>query len=159
MLKYFNYDIVFQEIPDEVTLAINLTNCPNRCEGCHSPYLQEDRGDEITEEVLLNLLDKYAYCITCVCFMGGDNLPKEVNRYARFIHNIKQYNLKTAWYSGKKNINKDILLENFDYIKIGAYNYTLGGLNSITTNQKLYRVTEDKELENITFMFWKKNLL
>lgn len=26
MLKYYNYDIVFQEYPDEVTLAINLTN-------------------------------------------------------------------------------------------------------------------------------------
>ena len=37
MLKYAGYDIVFQEIPDEVTLAISLTNCPNRCPGCHSP--------------------------------------------------------------------------------------------------------------------------
>ena len=24
MLKYYNYDIVFQEVPDEVTLAVNL---------------------------------------------------------------------------------------------------------------------------------------
>ena len=29
MLKYANYDIVFQEVPDEVTLAINISNCPN----------------------------------------------------------------------------------------------------------------------------------
>ena len=28
MLKYVNHDIVFQEFPDEVTLAINLSLCP-----------------------------------------------------------------------------------------------------------------------------------
>ena len=30
MLKYVDTDIVFQEFPDEVTLAINLSNCPCR---------------------------------------------------------------------------------------------------------------------------------
>ena len=39
MLKYVNTDIVFQEIPDEVTLAVNISNCPCRCPGCHSQYL------------------------------------------------------------------------------------------------------------------------
>ena len=38
MLKYANFDIVFQEVPDEVTLAINISNCPNQCVGCHSKY-------------------------------------------------------------------------------------------------------------------------
>ena len=52
MLKYTDYDIVFQEIPDEVTLAINLSNCPNRCKGCHSPYLQQNVGEALTEENL-----------------------------------------------------------------------------------------------------------
>ena len=50
MLKYVNYDIVFQEFPDEVTLAINLSLCPNGCPGCHSAYLKEDIGEELTEE-------------------------------------------------------------------------------------------------------------
>ena len=36
MLKYANFDIVFQEVPEEVTLAINISNCPNQCPGCHS---------------------------------------------------------------------------------------------------------------------------
>ena len=50
MLRYVDYDIVFQEIPDEVTLAINLSNCPNRCKGCHSPHLLENVGESLTEE-------------------------------------------------------------------------------------------------------------
>ena len=35
MLKYVNTGIVFQEIPDEVTLAINISGCPCHCPGCH----------------------------------------------------------------------------------------------------------------------------
>ena len=50
MLKYVNHDIVFQEFPDEVPLAINLSLCPNGCPGCHSAYLQGNVGDELTEE-------------------------------------------------------------------------------------------------------------
>ena len=59
MLKFVGYDIVFQEIPDETTLAINLSLCPNRCKGCHSPYLREDRGEELTVEALDKMISEY----------------------------------------------------------------------------------------------------
>ena len=44
MFRYINTDIVFQEFPDEVTLAINISECPCRCPGCHSQFLWADRG-------------------------------------------------------------------------------------------------------------------
>lgn len=44
MLKYVDARVVFQEIPDEITLAINISNCPCHCKGCHSQYLAEDIG-------------------------------------------------------------------------------------------------------------------
>ena len=85
MLKYAGYDIVFQEIPDEVTLALNLSGCPNGCPGCHSPHLQRDEGEALTPGALERLLERYGREITCVCFMGGDAAPGEVAALARHI--------------------------------------------------------------------------
>ena len=53
MVRYHNFDIVFAEIPCETTLAINITNCPNRCRGCHSLHLQADMGRVLDEAELI----------------------------------------------------------------------------------------------------------
>ena len=148
MLKFHNYDIVFQEIPGEVTLAINISNCPNRCEGCHSPHLWEDTGDILDESALAVLLEKYGNAITCICFMGGDNSPQEVLRLAYF---VKQYNKKIAWYSGNSRLYENVL-SSFDYVKLGEYVKDLGGLDSPTTNQRLYRI-DNEIMVDITDMF------
>ena len=75
MLRYINTDIVFQEFPDEVTLAINISGCPCRCPGCHSQFLWANRGDELTAEALSALIHGAKDTITCVGFMGGDGDP------------------------------------------------------------------------------------
>lgn len=78
MLKYVDSDIVFQEIPDEVTLAVNISNCPFRCSGCHSMHLWKDIGEPLTVDVIDGFINKYGGAITCVCFMGGDAEPDGV---------------------------------------------------------------------------------
>lgn len=75
MLKYVNTGIVFQEIPDEVTLAINISNCPCRCPGCHSYYLWEDIGLPLDTEAIDAFVEKFGTDITCISFMGGDAEP------------------------------------------------------------------------------------
>lgn len=84
MLKYVDTRVCFAEIPDEVTLCINLSNCPCHCEGCHSPHLAEDIGKPLLFHTIENLLDENKG-ISAVCFMGGDAEPELVNRYARLI--------------------------------------------------------------------------
>jgi len=150
-MKFVSYDIVFQEIPGEVTLALNLSGCPNRCAGCHSPHLQEDTGDELTESVLSALLDVYGNAVTCVCFMGGDGSPEEVLKLARF---VRQFHKKTAWYSGSSKLCKNAR-QCFDYIKLGEYNEKLGGLNSPTTNQRFFCV-ENTTMIDMTDKFYKQ---
>lgn len=155
MLKYYNFDIVFAEIPDEVTLAINITNCPNRCVGCHSPHLQQDIGENLTDDELLRLIRTYDYDITCVCFMGGDGEPQTVSSLAQYVKkNFPQ--LKTAWYSGKANLPNSFQTTDFNYIKLGSYQEKYGPLNKQTTNQRLYSVGIDGTLQDITCKLWKK---
>ena len=69
MVRYHNFDVVFAEIPGETTLALNITGCPNRCPGCHSPHLQADEGRVLDEAELLGLLARYGRSVTCVAFM------------------------------------------------------------------------------------------
>lgn len=152
MLRYSDYDIVFQEIPDEVTLAINLSNCPNRCKGCHSPYLMDDVGDALTEESLAALLQKYGRAVTCVCFMGGDAEPLEVERLAKYISRQTINPVKVGWYSGKSELPAGLDIRYFQYIKLGPYREDLGGLKSEHTNQRLYHL-ENGKMNDITYRF------
>lgn len=88
MLKYTDAKVVFLEIPDEVTLAINISNCPCHCKNCHSSYLAEDIGEVLTISRIEKLIISNEG-ITAICFMGGDNDPKLVNHYAKTIREIR----------------------------------------------------------------------
>lgn len=149
-MKYYNFDIVFQEIPDEVTLAVNITNCPNHCAGCHSPHLHNDIGFQLDENEIDGLLERYGRQITCFCFMGGDSTPQEVARLAAYVR--RKASLKVAWYSGKNQLPDTFSV--FDYVKIGPYRPELGGLKSRNTNQRLFRNSAGKPVD-ITMRFWK----
>lgn len=148
MLRYIDTDIVFQELPDEVTLAINLSGCPCRCPGCHSKHLWGDGGECLTADALDAMVDREGGRITAVSFMGGDAAPSEVNTLAE--HLRKRYpQLHTAWWSGRTTLSNRVDINNFDYIKLGPYLAHLGGLKSPNTNQHLYRV-EGSHLRDIT---------
>ena len=154
-MKYVNTGVVFQEIPDEVTLSINISNCPCRCLGCHSEYLWEDIGEPLNVMSLGSMLKEYGGDITCVSFMGGDRTPEDVNALAEWVRTAYP-DLAIAWYSGRAILSPEINLRNFDYIKLGPYVERLGPLNSKTTNQRLYEVKSDGTLKDITSKFWKK---
>ena len=152
MLKYVDAKVVFAEVPDEVTLAINISNCPCQCKGCHSSYLAQDIGTELTFNEVRKLIKKNSG-VSCIAIMGGDAEPDKINTLASFI--INHYNsIKVAWYSGRQELNNNIDLCNFDYIKLGPYKEEFGPLNSRTTNQRFYKVN-GKELVDITSKFWK----
>ena len=155
MLKYVDTLVSFQEIPDEISLCINISNCPNNCPGCHSAYLKDDIGTPLTYTELMRIL-KDIRGITCVCFMGGDKEPWEIQRLAQF---VKEKGLKVAWYSGKQELHEDVHLANFDYVKLGPYVEELGPLTSPTTNQVMYKIDHLADrpfVVDITSRFWKK---
>ena len=152
-MKYVDTKVVMQEVPDEITLAIYISNCPCHCKSCHSSYLAQDIGEDLSIERLTQLGTE-AEGITCIAFMGGDADPKRVNRLAKWVK--EELDLKVCWYSGRDTISDEINLENFDYIKVGRYDEFLGPLNSRTTNQRLYKVI-DSRLFDITNRFWNED--
>ena len=143
-LKYNGYSVVMQEVPNEVSLAINISGCPYKCEGCHSTYLWEYVGSYLIEDID-NLLDKYSKLITCVCFMGGDQNQIDL---LLCLNKAKERGLKTCLYTGNDNINSinKKVIEKLDYIKLGKYIKEFGGLNSKNTNQKMFDLKHNKEI-------------
>lgn len=153
-LKYQGYAIVLQEVPDEITLAFNISGCTHHCDGCHSPNLWEYEGEELIKD-LNNVIEKYNDYISCVCFMGGDQNIEELKKACLIVKN--QYSLKTCIYSGSNTINifQDMIHKNLlDYLKIGQYKKEKGGLNKPTTNQRMYKIEGDN-LWDITSKFQK----
>lgn len=145
MLKYTDIKMVFREFPGEVTLSINISGCPNCCPGCHSPYLQKDEGENLTEESLNAIIDKNKkYGITCIGFMGGDN---DTDSLLKLIKLVKSKNLKAGWYSGRGH---HYLMKHLDYIKIGGYDEKSGSLEYDTTNQILLKRTGEDTWQDIT---------
>lgn len=154
MLKYRNTKVTFAEIPDEITLCIEIAGCKLHCPGCHSPWLWEDKGTELTVVELQRLVDENPG-ITCVCLMGGDQI--EVQNLLNQVKGIRK-----AWYTGLELNDIKVDLTTFNYVKVGPYIAERGPLNKRTTNQRLYRVDFNDvgiiRLDDITSRFWYSNV-
>lgn len=152
MLKYTDYEVVFREIPNKVTLAINISNCPNHCPGCHSPELRKDIGTELTDNELFRILDENKG-INCICFMGAG---RDVPRLAELLKLLKKKHpfLETGLYTGADEFDESVFEGNLNYLKIGSYIEKLGPLDKETTNQRLYRLVDGKR-SDITSLFWR----
>lgn len=159
MIKYISQALTFAEVPDEVSLCLNITNCPHQCRGCHSPFLQQDTGRDLLAS-LPALLQKYGNDITCVCLMGEGKDPDALTEALWY---IRDQGFKTCLYTGKV-CSSGLPVDLLDYLKVGPYIESLGGLDKPTTNQRMYKI--DHAVENagsptfydITWKFWPKDM-
>lgn len=133
-MKYISKQIVFREVPDEISLSYLISGCPLMCKGCHSAdSWNVHAGIELGPDQLAEDLLKNKGWITCVLFMGGEWFQQTLVEYMEI---IQGHGLKTALYTGLEAV-APALLTRLDYLKTGAYKRELGGLGSINTNQKL----------------------
>ena len=160
MIKYKpdTVQVVFNEIPDYVSLAIEITNCPGMCEGCHSPWLREDIGEELTPTRLYELIEANKG-INCVVFMGEGKDPEALKKLALGILVTYGGSIKAALYSGRSEV-EDEYDAFFNFIKVGPYIEKFGPLNKETTNQRLYEIEVNDDFtttrKDITYKFWNK---
>lgn len=158
-MKYVDAKVVFSEVPDEITLAISISNCPGTCKGCHSPWLRKDVGESLTKTSVRELLEKNNG-VTCICFMGGD---RDIESLKQLIKWTKENypKIKTAWYSGLDYLKDKEITKYLNYLKLGSYKESMGPLDNPHTNQVFYQVlhtqTDSTLLIDITYKFWKKD--
>ena len=153
-LKYVGYSIVMQEVPDEISLAFNISGCTHHCPGCHSDYLAQDIGHNLLADID-EVLNEYAQYVTCVCFMGGDHNTEEL---LTALWKVKAKGLKTCLYTGCDTTdNIADLLPWINYLKLGHYDAEKGPLSSSTTNQRMYYIN-DGYVTDITEVFWKEKI-
>ena len=155
MLKYAYYKEVFQEVPGEITLGISISGCQIHCKGCHSRELWEDKGEILDVETLCGLLNTHQG-ITCLCLFGGEHDIDTLTELFKYAHK----RVKTAWYCGLDMLPIKYLdiLNYLDYLKLGHYDQDLGGLDSPSTNQRLYRIDHQSDgnyQSDITYLLQK----
>lgn len=148
MLKYDSYDIVLQEIPNEISLCFTITGCQLACDGCHSEHIwNPENGEELTHELFEKLILKYQKTVTCVLFMGGEWNSEEL---ILLMSIARKNRLKTALYTGlnDKQIKRShsLLLKHLDFLKTGKWIPALGGLGSPETNQVLRNLNSGEML-------------
>lgn len=158
MIKYVPQmtSVVIEEIPDKVTLAVDISDCQGNCAGCHSPFLKTDVGDELTETVIDDLVAGN-FGVDCFLFLGEGNDKRKLLSLAGHVRSL---GLSPALYSGRTEV-EDEIFQAFDYVKTGPYIESAGPLNSRTTNQRLYKVTHNAStysLADITSRFWHRGI-
>jgi len=138
-MKYSYPQIVFQEVPDEISLALSISGCNIHCKGCHSEETWNPNfGKNLDKEELLRLIEENDG-VSCVLFYGGE---WETEKLIKLIKIVKSKNLKVALYTGRElNYFTNDFLQLLDYIKVGPYIEKLGPLNSKTTNQTFIKLT------------------
>lgn len=154
-MRYSVSRIVFQEIPNEISLALYITGCPLRCPGCHSSeFWNEKKGGVLSTEILQSLIKKWNQYITCVLYLGGE---WEYQELAQQLNWIKAQGYKTALYTGLEYHQvPSILIPQLDYLKYGPYIEKLGPLSSPHTNQRLININTN---ENLNYQFLRKDSL
>jgi anaerobic ribonucleoside-triphosphate reductase activating protein len=139
----YDFQVVLQEVPGEVSLCFSISGCPLQCKGCHSPFLwKEGSGTILSHEHFESTLNQYSKLATCVLFMGGEWHEEELVDFLK-LSSEKKY--KTCLYTGEEKVSETILNQ-LTWLKTGKWEQHLGGLNSKSTNQKFIDVKTNKTL-------------
>lgn len=127
-LRFSVEQIVWQEVPNEVSLAFLFSGCPLRCQGCHSAdSWKAGQGTVLTESHLAGRLQRYRGLISCVLFMGGEWVPGELRR---MLEVVVRAGLRTCLYTGLEReeleaVSADII-PHLTYLKTGRWRAELG---------------------------------
>ena len=140
-MNYSNIQVVLQEVPGEISICFSICGCQIRCKGCHSPFLwKEKNGQQLSTKTYQETLKKYKGFASCVLFMGGEWHKNELIAYLK---HAKKMEFSTCLYTGLNEVKNEIKNE-LTWLKIGPWDFELGGLKSKSTNQKFIEIKSNK---------------
>ena len=143
VLNSFEPQILFQEVPDHVSLGFTITGCQLRCKGCHSKDTwSELAGSPLSDDKFINHIKHYFGLISCVLFFGGE---WQMNELQAKLLIARKYNLNTCLYTGLEEVPTS-LKHLLTFLKTGPYIRELGGLNQPTTNQRFIELATGQVL-------------
>jgi len=150
-LNFTREQIVWQEVPGEVSLAFLFSGCPLRCKGCHSADSWKGcLGTELTAEYLQSRLERYRGLISCVLFMGGEWLPEKL---LPLLAQVREAGLNTCLYTGLEQDELErtsiAIIPQLTYLKTGRWKMELGGLDSPHTNQRFIDLRSGEVLNHL----------
>jgi anaerobic ribonucleoside-triphosphate reductase activating protein len=149
MFNTYDVTVVFQEVPNEISLCFTVTGCPIGCVGCHSTELwNPDNGEPLTEQRFKRYLAQYKNLISCVVFMGGE---WDSDHLVLLLNIARNQGLKTCLYTGLPDVPHAIK-SLLTYLKVGRWDANRGGLSSPTTNQQFIDVATGC---NLNYLFLK----
>ncbi len=147
-LRFYTQQVVWQEVPNETSLAFLISGCPLGCKGCHSAESWKVGSGQILSEIYLaEQLKKYRHLISCVLFMGGEwHLEQLLAR----LKQVREAGLKTCLYTGLEMHELDLrIISELTYLKTGRWIAKLGGLNSPNTNQRFMDLRTQENLNHL----------
>jgi anaerobic ribonucleoside-triphosphate reductase activating protein len=147
MFNSFEPQVLFQEVPDHISLCFTITGCPVRCKGCHSKDTwPSTAGTHLSDERFNRYLTQYSQYVSCVLFFGGEWCLEAL---CSKLKKARESGMSTCLYTGLNDV-PDTLKSLLTYIKTGPYIRTLGGLENPNTNQRFIELANGQVL-NIKF--------
>lgn len=142
-MRTFSPQVLFQEVPDHISLGFTVYGCPFRCEGCHSQDTWNRKaGVPLCDDTYQEYLNSYQSFINCVVFFGGEWHQKQLISKLKLAQQLK---LKTCLYTGALKVSQNIL-NHLNFLKTGPWIKQLGGLDSPFTNQRFVDLDNNKIL-------------
>lgn len=147
-LLFTREEIVWQEVPNEVSLAFLISGCPLRCTGCHSAdSWRADAGMPLAADGLRARLRRYRGLLTCVLFLGGEWQPETLLGLLSVVR--REFGLHTCLYTGcERNELPPMLLPELTYLKTGRWLPERGGLDHPHTNQQFIDLRTGENLNH-----------
>lgn len=148
VLNKHQVNITLSELPNYISLVLQVPGCQQSCPGCHSKELRDiNSGEDFSLEEFKAILNKYRGKLSGVVFLGGEWFSD----FIYFLEEAQDNRLKTCLYTGKEELEDTKILKYLDFIKYGPWIQEKGGLDSKTTNQRFINVKTNEKLNKLFY--------